>query len=195
MELRELVNEKYSNYKVENGNIKSVLNFYKNENEKLKNELNKYIKEKIIIKNELNSYKKLKESFREIMNNKESNYKKLIDEINKLKDENTKLKNELLKEDKIKNNFNNENNDEKLDDINKMINVNIISVDQKINCSIKCVKKDIFVEVEEKLNKKFGELRETNNNFIINGKTVIRFKKICDNDIKDGDIINLIKIE
>ena len=34
---------KNNNYKVENGNIKSVLNFYKNKNEKLKNELIKRI--------------------------------------------------------------------------------------------------------------------------------------------------------
>ena len=114
----------------------------------------------------------------------------------KIKSENTQLKNELLKVDKKNSNFNiNENNDEKLADFYNIISVNFISEEQKINCSIKCLKTDIFVEVEAKLYQKYEELRETNNNFIINGKTVLRFKKVYDNDIKDGDTIKLIKIE
>ena len=47
----------------------------------------------------------------------------------------------------------------------------------------------------EKLYQKYEEYRETNNNCITKGKLVLRFKKICDNDIKDGDIVQLIKIE
>ena len=115
--------------------------------------------------------------------------------INNLTDENTKLKNELLKVDKNATNLNNnEGNAEKLSkDDNNIISLNFISDDQKINYNIKCLKTDIFFEVEEKLYKKYEQLRETDNNFIINGKTVLRFKKIYDNNIKDGDTIKIIK--
>ena len=73
--------------------------------------------------------------------------------------------------------------------------INFISSDQKINCGIKCMKTDLFAEVEEKLYQNYEEFRETNNNFIAKGKIVLRFKKICDNDIKDGDFIQLLKLE
>ena len=181
--------ELINSYKNEIKDLKNKLNDYKNGNEILKNELDEYEKEIKIIKDELNSYKKLKETFREILNKNENKIKNLTDE-------NTKLKNELLKLDKNASNLNiNENNDEKLADVDNIISLNFISEDEKINCNIKCLKTDIFAFVEEKLYQKYEELRESNNNFIINGKTVLRFKKICDNDIKDGDIIKLIKIE
>ena len=168
--------------------LKNELNDYKNENEKLKVELNNYISENKIIKDELNNLKKLKETFREKLNKNENKIKNLTDE-------NTKLKNELLKVDINATNLNNnEGNAEKLsEEDNNIISLNFISDDQKINYSIKCLKTDIFAEIEEKLYKKYEQLRETDNNFIINGKTVLRFKKIYDNDIKDGDTIKLIK--
>ena len=148
------------------------------------------------MKDELNSYKRFKEIFRGIVNKNENKIKNLTNEINLLKDESTQFKNELLKLDKNDTNFNdNESNAKILTDTNDIISVNFISNDPKINYCIKCLKTDIFVKVEEKLYEKYEELRETNNNFIINGKIVLRFKKICDNNIKDGDIIRLIKIK
>ena len=60
---------------------------------------------------------------------------------------------------------------------------------------MKCLPTDIFAEVEEKLYKKFENLRNTNNTFTANAKLVLRFKKICENNIKDGDIIQLYNIE
>ena len=50
-------------------------------------------------------------------------------------------------------------------------------------------------EVEEKLYQRYEEYRETNNNFITKGKIILRFKKICENNIQDGDKIELIQIE
>ena len=161
--------------------LKNELNDYKNENEKLKVELNNYISENKIIKDELNNLKKLKETFREKLNKNENKIKNLTDE-------NTKLKNELLKVD-----INSTNAEKLSEEDNNIISLNFISDDQKINYNIKCLKTDIFFEVEEKLYQKYEQLRETDNNFIINGKTVLRFKKIYDNDIKDGDTIKLIK--
>ncbi len=88
-----------------------------------------------------------------------------------------------------------ENDNKKLVDFENIMVVTFISSDQKINYGIKCLKTDTFDEVEEKLYQKYEEYRETNNNFIINGKLILRFKKICENDIKDGDFIQLFKIE
>ena len=84
---------------------------------------------------------------------------------------------------------------QKLVDFNKIMVVNFISMDKKINCGIKCLETDTFAEVEEKLYQKYNEYRDTNNNFISNGKLVLRFKKICENGIKDGDKVQLINIE
>ena len=80
-------------------------------------------------------------------------------------------------------------------DFNKIMVVNFVSIDQKIDFAIKCLVTDTFAEVEEKLYQKYNEYRESNNNFIVNGKLVLRFKKISENGIKDGDKIQLINIE
>ena len=79
-------------------------------------------------------------------------------------------------------------------DFDEILFVHFISMDQNINYPIKCLKTDIFAEVEEKLYRKYGEYRETNNNFTSNGRIVLRFKSISDNNIKDGDKVELIDI-
>ena len=76
-----------------------------------------------------------------------------------------------------------------------ILSIHFISLDQNINCAIKCLKTDTFAEVEEKLYQKYGEYRETNNNFTANGRIILRFKSISDNHIKDGDKVQLINIE
>ena len=73
--------------------------------------------------------------------------------------------------------------------------VNFISMDSKIHFAVPCIDSDIFAEVEEKLYKRYEEYRETNNNFISRGRLVLRFKKICENNIQDGDKIQLLKVE
>ena len=57
------------------------------------------------------------------------------------------------------------------------------------------MKTDTFAAVEEKLYQKYEEYRETNNNFIARGGLILRFKKICENHIEDGDKIQLLKVE
>ena len=116
-------------------------------------------------------------------------------EIKKLKDE------LLLKENQINNlklelqNEKNKNN-KKTIDINDILAVTFISTDQKINkYPISCFKTDRFAEIEEKLYQEFDEFRETNNTFIVNGTTVLRFKKMSENNIKNGDTIQLIQNE
>ena len=65
-------------------------------------------------------------------------------------------------------------------------------MDQAIHYSIPCIGSDTFAEVEEKLYKQFPEYRETNNYFVANGKEILRFKTISENNIKNGFPIMLL---
>jgi len=120
-------------------------------------------------------------------------------ELKKLKDENVKLKYQL----NIKDNEINElklkiqNNEVDLPkyNINDIMVVTFISQDSSVNEEMKCLPTDVFAEVEEKLYKKYDNLRNTNNMFTANAKPVLRFKKIYENGIKDGDKIQLFKLE
>ena len=60
------------------------------------------------------------------------------------------------------------------------------------NYPIKCLISETFAEVEERLYQKFPEFRETNNTFISNGNDIKRFKKISENNIIEGNPIQLI---
>ena len=88
-----------------------------------------------------------------------------------------------------------ENKNNNFVNFNDIVNVHFISADQEVNCAIKCLKTDTFAAVEEKLYQKYEEYRETNNNFYAKGRVILRFKKICENHIEDGDKIQLIKVE
>ena len=73
--------------------------------------------------------------------------------------------------------------------------INFISTIPPINQGIKCLETDTFSEVEEKLYKIYEELRNTNNMFNVNGGTILRFKNLKENNIKDGDKVLLYTIE
>ena len=70
--------------------------------------------------------------------------------------------------------------------------VNFISLAQSISTGIPCMADDTFAEVEEKLYQMYNEYRNTNNILLFQGNTILRFKKIRENKIKNGDTI-LIK--
>ena len=118
-------------------------------------------------------------------------------EIKKLKDEINSLKYQLNIKDKEINDLRNKSNvieipKYKMDDI---IVITFQASDSSVNYGIKCIKDETFAEVEEKLYKKYNDLRNTNNMFTANAKPVLRFKTINENNIKDGDIIQLFKLE
>ena len=171
-----------------------------------------------------NENKKLKIEYEKLQKDYETlkkNYDKLKDDNDKLNDELNKAKNIISNfEDKVKENINEINNlknniiqkDTKIlnlklnikniESFNKIsfnnddiLYVHFISTDQNINCPIKCLKTDTFAEVEEKLYEKYQEYREINNNFVSKEKTIMRFKKIIENNINDGDIVELINLE
>ena len=118
-------------------------------------------------------------------------------EIKKLKDEINSLKYQLNLKDKEINDLRNKSNvidipKYKIDDI---IVITFQASDSSVNYGIKCIKDETFAEVEEKLYKRYNDLRNTNNMFTANAKPVLRFKTINENNIRDGDIIQLFKLE
>jgi molybdopterin converting factor small subunit len=126
----------------------------------------------------------MKNMVNEINNITNNEMQKLKDEINDKENQINKLKIELQ----------NDKNDKKSADLNDIISVTFISTEQKMNnYKISCLKTDRFAEIEEKLYQEFEEFRETNNIFIVNGRIIYRFKKMSENNINNGDTIQLIK--
>ena len=70
--------------------------------------------------------------------------------------------------------------------------VNFISQDQKINYAIPCSGNSIFAQIEELLYQEYPEYRETNNIFLADGKEILRFKTINENNVGTGRPIMLI---
>ena len=188
--------EKNKRLEEENKKLKDNINNINqnkiNEIEKYKSQLEKLKTENEKLKSDLFKANKIISG---IQNNQINN-----NEIKKLKDENKNLKNQLnLKDKEIKDLQLKIQNSVKIDkpkyDIDDIIVVNFMSQDSTINEGMKCLSTDVFAEVEEKLYKKYDNLRNTNNMFTANAKPVLRFKKLCENGIKDGDKIQLFKLE
>ena len=74
-------------------------------------------------------------------------------------------------------------------DMDDIIVINFLSTDQNIRCGISCLADDTFAEVEEKLYQQFNEFRDTNNILLFKGTTILRFKKVRENNIHNGDTI------
>jgi len=127
------------------------------------------------LQNKLNNYNNTING----LNNNIINY---INIINQKDIELNNLKAQLSNNKNIINNFN----------LNEMMCVNFISGDQQVHYAVPCLKQNIFAEVEEKLYQQYPEYRETNNNFIANGKLVLRFKTIGENNIGNGKPVTLI---
>ena len=150
----------------------------------LKEKLNKANK---IIETQQKKIKELENELNIKRNN--NNYNNKINILEKQ----IKEKDEELK--KLKIEIQNKNNPEKkqlysLDDI---VIVNFTSTDQIIHLSLKCIKTEIFAHIEEKLYKEYPDYKETNNYFLSQGKQILRFKTIEENNIKDGYTIMLLK--
>ena len=180
----------------ENKKIKDDLNKLTqnqlNEINKLKTDLEKYKKENERLNNELMKANKI---IFGLKNNQIDN-----NELKQLREENVSLKHKLtLKDNEIQDLKNKLQNsgiiEEQKFSYKDIIVITFISIDSTVHYGMKCLPTDVFAEVEEKLYKKFENLRNTNNTFTANAKPVLRFKKICENNIKDGDIIQLYNIE
>ena len=170
-------------------NINNNQNNNQNNNEinNLKNELSKANKiieqqQSIIndLQNKLNNYNYTINNYKTQINNLQSIIIQKDLELNNLKNQ---LNN---------NNSNNVNNLPKNVNFNEIVVVNFISMDQNVHFAVAAVKNNTFAEIEEKLYKEYPQYRETNNNFIANGATVLRFKTIAENKIANGLPVTLV---
>ena len=168
--------------------LKDEIEKYKKKCDEYKKEIENLKKENIKLNEELSKLKKINSTIQ--------NYQIENNELNKLKEENVILKYQLNMKDKeindLKSKIDNKETKYNLDDI--MV-IYFTPIDSSFNQGIKCVKTETFAEVEEKLYKKHDELRNTNNMFTVNALPILRFKTIAENNIKDGDVIQLYKIE
>ena len=90
------------------------------------------------------------------------------------------------------NNSNNVNNLANNVIFNEIVVVTFISMEQNVHYAVAAVKNNTFAEIEEKLYKQYPQYRETNNDFIANGATVLRFKTIVENKIANGLPVTLV---
>ena len=185
----EPINNNYNNLTLQLNNEKLKNEKLEFEIQKLKNESHNYINELNLLKNNIKQLKIENENIKNennnlklLLKNKENN-EIYINEINKLK----QLiidKDNIIKELKL------QKIDKKKIYIDDIIVINFASIDQSVRTGIKCLPDNTFAEVEEKLYQKFDEFRNTNNIFWFNGNNpILRFKKIKENNIKDGDTI------
>ena len=163
----------------DNMKLKEELNVYKKENEELKNKISKWNNDLILANKTLIDFKNNYYKEQENIKNKINNFNDLIEKKDK---EISELKSQLEKT----------GNNKKYVNFNDIMVINFISSDQKLNTGIQCLKTETFAEVEERLYQQYEEYRENNNNFISNGRLVLRFKKIWENNIKNLDKVQLI---
>jgi len=178
---------------LDNNNMENEIEKYKRENNQLKEKIEKLKEDNRNLNNELFKANKIITN----INNQQKieNQNININELQRLKEE-IKFKEKRIKDLKIE--LENERNkiNNKFVNYNDVMVVYFTSTDQIINnFGIKCLKTETFAEVEDKLYKEFDEFRETNNAFIVNGQPILRFKKLYENNIKDGNKIQLIKNE
>ena len=165
------------------------LNNEKNKNQKLEAEIQNLRNELYRNQNQINELNSLKVRIQKLQienQNLKQNmqYNQMyIAEINKLKQTINDLQMKL------------QNTDKRKIYMNDIIVINFMTADQTIRAGIPCLAEDTFAEVEEKLYQKYDEFRNTNNTFLFKGNIILRFKKIRENNIKNNDIIQLIKPE
>ena len=198
-EIQKLKDE-MNKYKELNNELKKEINFLKNELNNKEKINEKLTRETINLKDKFDFIQKFNDLFKKQIRDLEENNKKLKNELELIRNNNKNVEENIDKKNneinKLTNQLKNDEIDEKKSvDADDIIVINFISSDQSLNCALKCLKTDIFAKVEEKLYYKYEEYRETNNNFFVNEKLVLRFKKLCEIDINDGDNIRLEKIE
>ena len=187
IKLNDNTNKNMQNQYNEIKKLKDELNKYKKENEELKLKLDISHKENNILKEDLIKANKI---ISNIQNNNETN--KLRDEINKLKYELNMKENEI----RVLNNKIIYNAQEDVKAKYKDIKfVTFVSMDSSVQCGIKSLDKDKYNDVEEKHKKNYKNLSNTKYMFIANSKPILKFKKMNENNKKDGDIFQLDKIE
>ena len=155
----------------------------------LKRQLNE---EKINNKNLLNENNNLKNTINNL-NNTIYNLKiNITNYINKIKSLENQLNNYIYNNN-LNNNQINSNYITSLNPGEKMFSVNFVSMGFQdiINYSLPCKNTDLFVRLEEKLNKDYPKLKDQETYFLVRGNRIKRFKTLEENKIKFNDVINV----
>jgi len=158
-----------------------------NEINNLKNELSKANKIIEQQKSTINDLQNKLNNFNNTINNYQTKINNLQSILYQKELELNNLRNQINN-----NNSNNMNNLPNNVNFNDIVVVNFISMDQNVHYAVAAVKNNTFAEIEEKLYKQYPQYRETNNNFIANGATVLRFKTIAENKIVNGLPVTLV---
>ena len=180
----------------------------KDENKDKNEELKKVNMEKEKLNEEIKNLKSDNQKLNDEIKQLKSEKQKLNDELKTVKNPNTDLNiqianfknkiNEQMAEIKNLNNqiiiLNNNNSD--FSNINpgeKMLCVQFISNDRKIDLALLCKNVQLFDRLEEELYTHYPEYKESNNIFTANGKEILRFKTLEENNIKSSDKILINK--
>ena len=181
---------------IDNKINKDLLNEEKNKNIELNNKIKQL---EIDLNNEKNKNKNLNEQIEK--------YKNIIKDLNnKLSGNNLVDNNKILelqniikaKTDEI-NVLKSKLSDSNIDNIQpgeKIIAIGFTSSDQTIqNFFRPCKDSDLFVRLEEKLYDEYPQYKDVETYFLVNGKKVLRFKSMKENNIKNGQVIMLNIVE
>ena len=153
------------------------------------------------LKNELSKANKIIEQQQSIINDLQDKLNNYNTTINNCKTQINNFQSIIIQKDLELNNLKNQLNNNNSNNVNNLPNnvnfneivvVNFISMDQNVHYAVAAVKNNTFAEIEEKLYKQYPQYRETNNNFIANGATVLRFKTIAENKIANGLPVTLV---
>ena len=155
------------------------------------------------LKNELSKANKIIEQQQSIINDLQNKLNNYNTTINNYKTQIDNLQSIIIQKDLELNNLRNQLNNKNSHNVNnlpnkfnvdydEMMSINFISTDSNLHYSLPCIKSDIFAHIEEKLYKQFPKYKETNNTFLVNGTTVLRFKTIGENKIEKGLPVTLV---
>ena len=152
------------------------------------------------LKNELSKANKIIEQQKSTINDLQNKLNNYNTTINNYQTQINNFQSIIIQKDLELNNLRNQLNNNNFNNISNKINVgydelmsiNFISTDQNLHYSIPCIKSDIFAHIEEKLYKEYPQYKETNNTFLVNGTTVLRFKTIGENKIENGLPVTLV---
>ena len=172
---------------MENQNIENIIN----ENKVLKIEIEKLKKENQSLKYEnqvlKNGNTNLKNNSDCLNSTDKEEIKELRERCRTLNEEKERIYNDLIS--KFISNAAEIKNFNELPYGEKLIAVNFISVDQRINCSIVCKNKTGFYEIEGALYKKYPEYKKKENYFTFNGTKIERWDTLEENGMVGYTII------
>ncbi len=181
-------NEELKKVNMEKEKLNEEIKNLKSDNQKLNDEIKQLKSEKQKLNDELKTVKNPNTD----LNIQIANFKNKINEqMAEIKNLNNQI---IILNNNKNNNIPNSNSDFSI--INpgeKMLCVQFISNDRKIDLALLCKNVQLFDRLEEELYMHYPEYKESNNIFTANGKEILRFKTLEENNIKSSDKILINK--